>query len=76
MNAVGRYAKPKASPVKSLKEYRKISFVSEDNAWMKLENDNGLYKATVLVVLSQELESKLLSHKEEIAEMMKKRVDR
>ena len=70
---IGRYARPKAARVKSLKDYRKISFVSDDNAWMKLENDNAFYKATALVVLSQELESRLLSHREEIAEIMKKK---
>lgn len=70
---IGRYARPKASPVKSLKDYRKISYVSDCKEWMKLEHDNAFYKASALVVLSGDLEKKLLAHREEIAEMMKKK---
>ena len=66
---VGKYARQKAKRLTSLKDYKKIACLSECKQWARLENDNGLYKLASLVILSDDLESKLIKARKEITDI-------
>ena len=73
---IGKYARQKAKRLTSLKDYRKVAYISECKEWVRLENDKGWYMLPSLVILSDELESQLIQARKEIADIKNQKGER
>ena len=71
---IGKIAREKAKRLTSLKDYKRIT--ASQGEWLKLENDNGLYKLASLVILSDDLAGKLIQARKEIADIKNHRGER